>query len=109
MPSLRTVLISMFALLLLAGGAFALAGDEARRELLGMHVSCPPGYRTAEQVEAQERRERAAQGGANEQDNEVEGVCRRAKNPEPIGELLQMQSESGPAAPARGSRPGRAR
>src|SRR5215217_6021506 len=103
MPSLRTVMISLFALLLLAAGAFALAREKAGRELLGIHASCPPGYRTPEQVEAQERRERAAQGGAEEQEKEVEGVCRSARNPEPIGELLRMQTESGRRA--RGGQP----
>ena len=98
----RRVLLALFSLLLVAGAAFALMGGEARRELLGQEAKCPPGYLGAEQLELRERRERRARGETEKGDAERkreealgEGTCRAAKGPEPIGELMQIQNESG--------------
>ena len=80
-------------------------GGEARRELLGQEA-CPPGYLGQEQLELRERREqRAGARGRGEAERERErgereeaggeGTCRAGKGPEPIGELMQIQNESG--------------
>ena len=58
----RRVLIALFALFVVAGAVFALMGGEARRELLGQELECPPGYLSPEQLELRERREHRAQG-----------------------------------------------
>jgi photosystem II stability/assembly factor-like uncharacterized protein len=104
---LRRVLLALFSLLLVAGAVLALMGGEARRELLGQEAGCPPGYLSGEQLELRERRERRAQGeaegGEAEREREAEKEreegggesCRTAKGPEPIGELMQIQNESG--------------
>ena len=72
-------------------------------ELLGQEVDCPPGYLSEEQLELRERREQRSasrpEGGSEqeaerEREGEAEG-CRAGKGPEPIGELLQIQTESG--------------
>src|SRR5690349_1048540 len=105
MPSLRTISLSLLALLLLAGGAFALVGGEAKRELLGQEEACPPGYVSGEAKEREERRERLANGGKAERGGEkkIEG-CQSRKQPEKIGDLLAMQGQSG--RNARGGREG---
>src|SRR4051794_16281825 len=94
MPSLRTVALSLLALLLLACGAFALVGGEAKRELLGQAESCPPGYVSGEAKEREERREKLAQkaqGGEVAVGKEADGGeregCAARKQPEKIGDL----------------------
>jgi hypothetical protein len=52
----RAIPLALLALLILSGAAFALIGQEARRELLGQEQSCPPGYLSEEQLELRERR-----------------------------------------------------
>jgi photosystem II stability/assembly factor-like uncharacterized protein len=103
--SRRALALALLALSIAAGAAYVLLGEEARRELLGQEVDCPPGYLSEEQLELRERREQRSasrpEGGSEqeaererEREGEAEG-CRAGKGPEPIAELMQIQTESG--------------
>ena len=108
---LRRVLLALFSLLLVAGAAFALMGGEARRELLGQEVSCPPGYLGEEQLELRERREqRAARRRAEEGEAERERERRAARRlPRRQGPGADRRADADPdrVGPPRPRRPGR--
>ena len=98
----RRVLLALLSLLIVAGAAFALIGGEAGASCWARRRVCPPGYLGEKQLELRERREQRARGETEKGDAERkreealgEGSCRAGKGPEPIGELMQIQTESG--------------